>query len=112
MTDQEQKAAMMDMILKHEAQARKVACLESKIRDFAAPSVNLGNAIKQNLDMVSPSADNPHRYLVNRPHLQPEECEIDLDKLRMLFHELQDASDEKEATERCLDEAGFARFIR
>ena len=112
MTDQEQKAAMMDMILRFEAQAAKVACLESKIRDFAGPLVKLGNAIKQSPDTVSPSADDVHRYLLVRPNQKPEECEIDLARLRTLLQDLKEASDEKDVTERCLDDAGLARFIR
>ena len=72
MTEQEQKAAMMDLLLKNEAQGSKVACLESRIRDFAPPLLTLGNAIRTNFGLVMPSADHDNRFLVRCPVQQQE----------------------------------------
>ena len=116
MTDQEQKAAMMDLLLKNEGQGRKVVCLESQIRDFASPLLTLGNAIKTNFERVTPSQDDDNRFLVSAlPHQhqqEPEALDIDLARLRVLLDEYREAVAEKEQTEACMERAGMTRFIR
>ena len=114
MTEQEQKAAMMDLLLKNEAQSSKVACLESRIHDFAPPLLTLGNAIKSNFELVTPSADHDNRFLVRHPVQQQEPAEIviDLDRLRTLLGEYREAVTEKERIEACMERGGLTRFIR
>ena len=116
MTEQERKAGMMDLLLKHEEQKSKVVCLELKIRNFASPLLTLGNAIKTNFERVTPSQDDDNRFFVSAlPHQhqqKPEALEIDLARMRVLLDEYREAVAEKEQIEACMERAGMTRFIR
>ena len=114
MTEQEQKAAMMDLLLKNEQQGAKVACLESKIREFSHPLLTLGNAIKTDFERVTPSEDHENRFLVRvlAQQREPEDIDIDLSRLRALIGNYREAVVEKEQIEACMERAGMTRFIR
>ena len=116
MTEQERKAAMMDLLLKHRQQKTKVACLEFQIRGFAPPLKKLSDTIQSNFERVTPSQDNDNRFLVSAlPHQhkqEPEALDIDLAHLRVLISDYRESVEEKEQTEACMERAGLTEYIR
>ena len=114
MTEQERKATMMDLLLKHEQQKAKVACLEFRIGEYASPLTKLGSAIKSNFERVTPSQDNDNQFLVKSPvgREEQEAIELDLHRLRVLLSEYRDAVAEMEQTQACMERAGLTKFIR
>ena len=112
MTEQERKAALWDMISANQQQARTVACLESQARRFSKPLCKLGEALGKDPSLVELSHDDDNRFLLREPlRNSSDSVDLDIDRLREVLSELDEANSEKARMEQEMQKAGLERFI-